>query len=72
MKSFLVFHLHISAESFLIVECLFKINQAALIYIAKKLKEDFFREKTKTTDGRIITEKVVVRRKNEYLIYLYI
>ena len=51
------------------VECLFKVNQDAMTFISKKLKDDFFREKTKTADGRIITAKDVVCRKNGSLIF---
>ena len=54
------------------VECLFKINQVALTFIAKKLNEDIFREKTKTRGGAHLAVKNVVYRKNESLIFFYI
>ena len=51
------------------VECLFKINQVALTFIEKKLNEDIFREKTKTTYRWPITVKNVVRRKIILFVY---
>lgn len=62
----------LSAACFRMVECLFKINQLALIFIAKKLNEDIFREKTKTTYRWPITVKNVVCRKTILFVYFII